>query len=71
VEALSGRRGEVLGLVAQGLTNAEVTRRLFNSVRAVECRVAALMRRLGLEDRRALSTSAAVSLWGRTYRFWV
>jgi DNA-binding NarL/FixJ family response regulator len=54
-----GARGRSLGLVAQGLTNAEVTRLLFISVRTVECHVAALMRRLGLEDCRALPTSAA------------
>ena len=52
MEPLSGRETEVLGLVSEGLTNAEVARRLFISVRTVESHVAALMRKLGLETGR-------------------
>ncbi len=55
---LSERESEVLGLVAGGLTNAQIARRLFISVRTVESHVASLLRKLGLEDRRALGAYA-------------
>ena len=58
MEELSERESEVLGLVAGGLTNAQVARRLFISVRTVESHVASLLRKLGLEDRRALGAYA-------------
>jgi predicted ATPase/DNA-binding CsgD family transcriptional regulator len=58
MEELSGREREVLGLVAGGLTNAEVGRRLFISARTVESHVASLLRKLGLGDRRALGAYA-------------
>jgi predicted ATPase/DNA-binding CsgD family transcriptional regulator len=54
MEELSERESEVLGLVAEGLTNAEMARRLIISVRTVESHVASLLRKLDLEDRRAL-----------------
>ena len=58
MEELSERESEVLGLVAGGLTNAQIARRLFISVRTVESHVASLLRKLGLEDRRALGAYA-------------
>ncbi len=58
MEVLSERESEVLALVAEGLTNAEIARRLIISVRTVESHVASLLRKLGLEDRRALGAYA-------------
>ena len=58
MEELSERESEVLGLVAGGLTNAQIARRLFISVRTVESHVASLLRKLGLADRRALGAYA-------------
>lgn len=51
---LSPREVEVLHLVAQQLTNAEIGGRLHISVRTVESHVAALIRKLELDNRRAL-----------------
>jgi DNA-binding NarL/FixJ family response regulator len=48
MEELSERESEVLGLVAEGLTNAEMARRLIISVRTVESHVASLLRKLDL-----------------------
>ena len=51
----SARETEVLELVAQQLTNREIAGRLHISVRTVESHVAALIRKLQLENRRALA----------------
>jgi predicted ATPase/DNA-binding CsgD family transcriptional regulator len=59
MDELSERETEVLGLVAAGLTNAQVATRLIISVRTVESHVASVLRKLGLEDRRALGAYAA------------
>ena len=62
--ALTPREAEVLALVQQHLTNAEIADRLFVSVRTVETHVSALLRKLGAPDRRALARqplAAAVS----------
>jgi predicted ATPase/DNA-binding CsgD family transcriptional regulator len=56
--APSPREAEVLELVGQHLTNAQIARRLFISERTVESHVSALLRKSGLDDRRALATYA-------------
>jgi LuxR family maltose regulon positive regulatory protein len=57
---LSGRELEVLGLVAEGLTNNEIARRLVLSEHTVNRHVANILRKLGLPSR-----AAAASLAGR------
>jgi DNA-binding CsgD family transcriptional regulator len=59
VEVPSRREADVLELVGQHLTNAEIAQRLFISVRTVESHVSALLRKLGAEDRRALAAYAS------------
>ena len=59
VAALTTRETEVLALVRERLTNAEIADRLFVSVRTVETHVSALLRKLGASDRRALARGAA------------
>ena len=48
---LSGREVEVLRLVAQGMTNAEVAERLFISSRTVNWHLGAVYRKLGFSSR--------------------
>jgi DNA-binding NarL/FixJ family response regulator len=57
---LSDRELEVLGLVAEGLTNRDIARRLFLSEHTVNRHVANILRKLGLPSR-----AAAASLAGR------
>ena len=52
--ALTEREREVLGLVAQGHTNAEIADRLVVSVKTVETHRAHLMHKLGLQTRAEL-----------------
>ena len=54
-QGVSEREAEVLALVGDHLTNTEIARRLFISVRTVESHVSALLRKLGVADRRALA----------------
>jgi LuxR family maltose regulon positive regulatory protein len=58
--ALSGRELEVLGLVAEGLTNHDIAQRLVLSEHTVNRHVANILRKLGLPSR-----AAAASLAGR------
>ncbi|EME15362.1 ATP-binding protein [Rhodococcus triatomae] len=58
---ISAREAEVLALVGEHLTNAEIAARLFISVRTVESHVSSLLRKLAVPDRRALALSAAAS----------
>ncbi|CAL9342488.1 hypothetical protein SUDANB120_00296 [Streptomyces sp. enrichment culture] len=53
--AISSREAEVLDLLGEHLSNAEIAARLFISVRTVESHVSSLLRKLELPDRRALS----------------
>ncbi len=55
MEAVSAREAEVLAAVGEGLTNAEIARRLHISVRTVESHVSTLLRKLDAADRRALA----------------
>ena len=56
---ISAREAEVLTLVGEHLSNAEIGARLFISVRTVESHVSSLLRKLGVPDRRALGQHAA------------
>jgi predicted ATPase/DNA-binding CsgD family transcriptional regulator len=58
---ISAREAEVLTLLGEHLSNAEIAARLFISVRTVESHVSSLLRKLHLPDRRALSRQAAAS----------
>jgi DNA-binding NarL/FixJ family response regulator len=55
---VTGRETEVLGLVAQGLSNAEVARRLHLSPRTVETHVTNLLAKTGATGRRELGAWA-------------
>lgn len=58
---ISAREAEVLALVGEHLSNAEIGARLFISVRTVESHVSSLLRKLEVPDRRALAQRAAGS----------
>ena len=55
---MSEREAEVLELIAEHATNAEIASRLFVSVRTVESHVSSLLRKLGASDRRELARLA-------------
>ena len=62
---LTSRQVDVLRLVADGLTNAEIAQRLHLSVRTVDHHVSAVLTRLGLASRRD-AARAATELGVRT-----
>ena len=59
---VSAREAEVLAALAEHLTNAEIGARLFISIRTVESHVSSLLRKLQVDDRRALAAVAATVL---------
>ncbi|MBE1532101.1 ATP-binding protein [Actinomadura algeriensis] len=58
---ISPREAQVLELLGEHLSNAEIAARLFISVRTVESHVSSLLRKLEVPDRRALAGRAAAS----------
>lgn len=58
---LTGRQLEVLGLITEGLSNAEIADRLYLSKKTVEHHVSAIYSKLGV-DSRAKAIARAVSL---------
>ena len=52
--AITARESEVLGLVAEGLTNAQIAERLFLSIRTVDTHVANLLAKTGARARTQL-----------------
>ncbi|WP_162907175.1 ATP-binding protein [Allorhizocola rhizosphaerae] len=57
-QAVTEREAQVLTLLADRLSNAQIANRLHISVRTVEHHVSALLRKLGADDRRALAEFA-------------
>ena len=62
---ISAREADVLALLGEHLSNAEIGARLYISVRTVESHVSSLLRKLGVPDRRALAERAGA---GRSQR---
>jgi DNA-binding NarL/FixJ family response regulator len=56
---LTGRQLEILGLLADGLTNAEIAARLVVSVRTVDHHVSAVLQKLDVSTRREAAELAA------------
>jgi DNA-binding NarL/FixJ family response regulator len=61
---LTGRQVDVLVLLAQGLTNAEIADRLVLSVRTVDSHVGAVLDKLGVASRAQAAQTARS--WGIT-----
>jgi DNA-binding NarL/FixJ family response regulator len=59
VAGLTARQAEVLDLLAEGLTNAEIADRLFVSHRTVENHVAAVLMKLDVPTRESAIEEAA------------
>src|SRR5262245_47507567 len=55
---ISEREAEILQALRDRLTNAEIAKKHFISVRTVETHVSSLLRKYGVADRRALAAVA-------------
>jgi DNA-binding NarL/FixJ family response regulator len=62
---VTSRESEVLRLVGDGRTNAEIAERLYLSVRTVEAHVSSLLSKLDARNRSQLATIATVTNWDR------
>jgi predicted ATPase/DNA-binding CsgD family transcriptional regulator len=62
------REREVLALIEAHLTNSQIADQLCLSVRTVESHVSALMRKLGVGDRRSLARMAEQAGWAEASR---
>ena len=60
--ALTAREREILGLVAQGLANKEIARRLQIELPTVKSHIHSILKKLGVNSR---TEAAAVGLWPR------
>jgi DNA-binding NarL/FixJ family response regulator len=56
---LTARQSQVLALVAEGLRNAEIARRLYLSQRTVDNHVSAILGKLGADNRVEAAAKAA------------
>jgi DNA-binding NarL/FixJ family response regulator len=56
---LTGRQLEIVRLVAEGRTNAEIAATLVLSVRTVDHHVSAVLQKLGVASRREAATALA------------
>lgn len=54
LDGLTEREGEVLTLIAEGLTNQEIASKLFISIKTVQTHRAHIMEKLNLHDRTEL-----------------
>ena len=57
---LTSRELDVLRLLARGLRNSEIAAELYVSPKTVDHHVSAVLRKLGVDDRRAAVRSAAL-----------
>jgi DNA-binding NarL/FixJ family response regulator len=62
-EGLSARQAEVLGLLAEGLSNAEIARRLFLTPKTVEHHVGAILRKLRVNSRGEAAAKVSSPPW--------